>query len=950
MPKIIYSDPDSGQDVTVELNQDLPEITIGRNPGNIVRVNNPSISRRHAKLVLEGGEVTLYDLDSSNGSYVNGNRIKSQALVDGDRVRVGEFPLDFVDPTDSATAEVSPDMIESVLEPVGNGTGNSGPRQTRLGGFQAEEMDDALPWDAPVSEDAPTHDAFNRGDDPSGNHAWGDTGSGPFDAGSENPYEMPSSDPAMAFGQSPQGQGGFGQPQGQQGQGGFGQPQGQGGFGQPQGQGGFGQPQGQGGFGQPQDDLAALDDDLDDDAETGIGDAGYAFRQAAAFADGADELLIDDDDIEEVGLEQRSQGEDDVVTYNAPPEEIALGLRALDRMGSDPEQPYEATVEDDITRSASLYGPGGKDPSKDFTEFERRIAELTAERDELLDVLQNRSADAGGAASTQIDRLRSERDRLIDERRSTKRQLDEAQQKLAEAPAPEEVAALRTELADALAARDSVQEALDTARVELEATSQDQSGLSERLEDALEEINRLQGELEAQNDAHTDLVTSKEVLGSELDQMNANVAAAEARAKEAEDRVEALESQLEHLRSTSTEAQGDVAEKMAEIDTLKKRLAEAEQELDDGEVRMQDLREVLQAEQSEKEATAEKLAEVQAELDSRPKSDDVEEIQEEVNALRSELESALAKLATVEGERDQLKIDLSDTMAALDEAQAKYDKVGAEFDSVVRERDTLKQEKGAFARETDYLQVERRQLVDELDDVKKKLKASEKDAKKKKQIFGDLSKDLRKLVKENEKLEEELDTLRASLLDAPNADDLATLETRVEELEAELEAKGKAVKELESDSSDLTRELGKLSEERDELATKLEAANEEIVQLQEASAEGADAAEKLAELRKEKEELSERAEAAESKVEELEGKLEEAESSTEESASALGEKDTQIEELEAKVKELEEAVEAGDPDAAKKVEELEQKLAEAEETLAEIILEKDKLEDELRKK
>src|SRR6056297_885551 len=96
VPKLIYEDPDTGSQVAVELNQDMPEVTIGRNPGNIIRINNPSVSRRHTKFVYGNGVCTLYDLNSSNGTYVNGMRIQSQVLEDGDLVRVGEFPLEFV--------------------------------------------------------------------------------------------------------------------------------------------------------------------------------------------------------------------------------------------------------------------------------------------------------------------------------------------------------------------------------------------------------------------------------------------------------------------------------------------------------------------------------------------------------------------------------------------------------------------------------------------------------------------------------------------------------------------------------------------------------------------------------------------------------------------------------------------------------------------------------------
>lgn len=97
VPKLIYQDPETGAQVVVTLDQDRPEVTIGRNPNNIIRINNPSVSRRHTKFVYEGGRCMLYDLNSSNGSYVNGMRVQSQVLEDGDLVRVGEFPLEFVD-------------------------------------------------------------------------------------------------------------------------------------------------------------------------------------------------------------------------------------------------------------------------------------------------------------------------------------------------------------------------------------------------------------------------------------------------------------------------------------------------------------------------------------------------------------------------------------------------------------------------------------------------------------------------------------------------------------------------------------------------------------------------------------------------------------------------------------------------------------------------------------
>ncbi len=94
MPKIKYRDP-LGQDASVEISDSFPEVTIGRNPGNVICVNNPSLSRAHARIVYESGTCTFYDLNSSIGSFVNGKEIRSQVLKPGDRLRCGEFPMEY---------------------------------------------------------------------------------------------------------------------------------------------------------------------------------------------------------------------------------------------------------------------------------------------------------------------------------------------------------------------------------------------------------------------------------------------------------------------------------------------------------------------------------------------------------------------------------------------------------------------------------------------------------------------------------------------------------------------------------------------------------------------------------------------------------------------------------------------------------------------------------------
>lgn len=75
---------------------DLPTpITIGREDDNTVRLNDESISRFHVKIQEDGGRIILTDLDSTNGTRVNGHPVHMRVLRVGDQVAVGRSLLIF---------------------------------------------------------------------------------------------------------------------------------------------------------------------------------------------------------------------------------------------------------------------------------------------------------------------------------------------------------------------------------------------------------------------------------------------------------------------------------------------------------------------------------------------------------------------------------------------------------------------------------------------------------------------------------------------------------------------------------------------------------------------------------------------------------------------------------------------------------------------------------------
>jgi pilus assembly protein CpaF len=88
------------------LSFDQTEVSIGRVQGNDIVLAKGNISKRHSKLTLVDGRMTVADVKSTNGTYVNGRKISEPATVrPGDKIFVGDF-LIVVDPG-AATSEVS---------------------------------------------------------------------------------------------------------------------------------------------------------------------------------------------------------------------------------------------------------------------------------------------------------------------------------------------------------------------------------------------------------------------------------------------------------------------------------------------------------------------------------------------------------------------------------------------------------------------------------------------------------------------------------------------------------------------------------------------------------------------------------------------------------------------------------------------------------------------------
>jgi pSer/pThr/pTyr-binding forkhead associated (FHA) protein len=77
----------------VQLTKD--RTTLGRRPYNDIVIDNLAVSGEHAVMQMSGADVFLEDLNSTNGTYVNGKAIKKHQLQNGDTVEIGKYKIKF---------------------------------------------------------------------------------------------------------------------------------------------------------------------------------------------------------------------------------------------------------------------------------------------------------------------------------------------------------------------------------------------------------------------------------------------------------------------------------------------------------------------------------------------------------------------------------------------------------------------------------------------------------------------------------------------------------------------------------------------------------------------------------------------------------------------------------------------------------------------------------------
>lgn len=111
MAKLIIS---SDGKVESEFELAAETTTIGRHKNNDIQIDNLAVSGHHSQILKILDDCFVEDLNSSNGTYVNGNLIKKHSLNDGDEIKIGKHQLRFINEI-SASAPAESEFEKTMI-------------------------------------------------------------------------------------------------------------------------------------------------------------------------------------------------------------------------------------------------------------------------------------------------------------------------------------------------------------------------------------------------------------------------------------------------------------------------------------------------------------------------------------------------------------------------------------------------------------------------------------------------------------------------------------------------------------------------------------------------------------------------------------------------------------------------------------------------------------------
>jgi pSer/pThr/pTyr-binding forkhead associated (FHA) protein len=115
----------------------VEKTTIGRVEDNTFQIAEPSVSSHHCEVVLKGNEVLVRDLNSTNGTFINGEKVTEKVIKPGQILRLGQIELRLETDTSAATAKKPIDQTMVMQRGVSLTELEQG---ARVGGFDTKSV------------------------------------------------------------------------------------------------------------------------------------------------------------------------------------------------------------------------------------------------------------------------------------------------------------------------------------------------------------------------------------------------------------------------------------------------------------------------------------------------------------------------------------------------------------------------------------------------------------------------------------------------------------------------------------------------------------------------------------------------------------------------------------------------------------------------------------------
>jgi signal transduction histidine kinase len=123
-----------------------PSVVLGRDAASGIQLHDSEVSRRHADLIVENGQLSIVDRNSANGTYVNSRRVERHTLANGDHIQVGRTLLLYTAADDADEVELASE-VDIVGQTAGGGSRIVQSLSPEAGGNLLAERGDAdSPW------------------------------------------------------------------------------------------------------------------------------------------------------------------------------------------------------------------------------------------------------------------------------------------------------------------------------------------------------------------------------------------------------------------------------------------------------------------------------------------------------------------------------------------------------------------------------------------------------------------------------------------------------------------------------------------------------------------------------------------------------------------------------------------------------------------------------------